>query len=207
MSLTTNYSLTNKENYNFSLDFNIVDVMDKYNKLVFEYLLFIIENIGIKNSVYNKFIISRGLETITNVFSILLVYSKNLDMVYYHSQKSFYFYVEFIGQISENQHSFLQLSSRDASIFVYKKTIFEMPIEINVLEKTEMIEIIDVYRNIVNLLILKLINEVKFDISIEDNKTIISDGLEKINKITDKLKINAIQLETMNEVYESIING
>jgi hypothetical protein len=130
MSLTTNYSLSNKENYKPSIDYNIVDLMDKYNKLVFEYLLFIIENIRIKNSIYNKFIILRGLETITNVFSILLIYSNNLDMVYYHSQKSFYFYVEFIGQISENQHSFLQLSSRDASLFVYKKTIFEIPSEI-----------------------------------------------------------------------------
>ena len=51
-------------------------------------------------------------------------------MTYFHSQKSFYFYVEFIGQISEDQHSFLHLSSKDASIFVYKKTIFEINDEI-----------------------------------------------------------------------------
>ena len=33
---------------------------------------------------------------------------------------------EFIEQIIDIQHSFLQLSSRDASVFVYKKTIYEI---------------------------------------------------------------------------------
>jgi hypothetical protein len=68
----------------------------------------------------------RGLETITHVFHYILFYSKNLDMAYYHSQKSFYYYVEFIGQISDDQNTYLQLSSRDATIYVYKKTIFEI---------------------------------------------------------------------------------
>jgi hypothetical protein len=47
-------------------------------------------------------------------------------MAYYHGQKAFYYYVEFIGQISEEQHQYLQLSSRDATMYVYKKTLFEI---------------------------------------------------------------------------------
>jgi hypothetical protein len=120
------YSLNDSNNYACELSSTIGDIINKYNILLIEYLKFIIDNIVVKNSAYNKFIIERGIETITHVFTLLLYYSKNVDMAYYHGQRSFYFYVEFIGQISEDQHSFLNLSSRDASMFVYKKTIFEL---------------------------------------------------------------------------------
>jgi len=125
-STNLNYSLTNSNNYKINISSTSNDIIKKYNLLVIEYLNFIIENINIKNSTYSKFIITRGLVTITHVFTILLFYSRNLDMSYYHSQKSFYFYVEFIEQISNDEHTFLKLSSRDASMFVYRKTIFEI---------------------------------------------------------------------------------
>ena len=57
---------------------------------------------------------------------MLLLYTKNLELVNYHCQKSYYYYVEFIGQIGDDNHSFLQLNSKDATLFVYKKTIFEI---------------------------------------------------------------------------------
>lgn len=41
-------------------------------------------------------------------------------------KKAYYFYIEFIEQISDNNVTFLQLSSRDAILFVYKRTIFEL---------------------------------------------------------------------------------
>ena len=47
-------------------------------------------------------------------------------MVYFHCKKAYYYYIEFIGQISDDSHSYLQLTSKDATLFVYKKTIFEV---------------------------------------------------------------------------------
>jgi len=127
---TTNsnhYSLYDTNNYKNELTNTIGDIVNKYNVLLIEYLKFIHENSQcIYSTKYNKFIIERGLETITHVFILILYYSNNVDMAYYHGQKSFYFYVEFIEQISKEQHTFLNLSSRDASMFVYKKTIFEI---------------------------------------------------------------------------------
>jgi hypothetical protein len=120
------YSLNNIDNYKSTINDNSSEIINKYFLLINEYLSFIIENISFKNSVYTKFTVERGFETITHVFTLLLYFSRNLDLAYYHGQKSFYFYVEFIGQISEDKHSFLQLNSRDASMFVYKKTIFDM---------------------------------------------------------------------------------
>jgi len=37
-----------------------------------------------------------------------------------------YYYIEFIGQIGDESHSYLQLNSKDATLFIYKKTIFEI---------------------------------------------------------------------------------
>jgi len=153
------YSLTDANNYRSELNNTIGDIVHKYNLLLIEYLSFIVENISGKNMEYNKFIIERGIETITHVFTILLHYSRNLDMAYYHGQKSFYFYVEFIGQISDDQHTFLNLSSRDASMFVYKKTIFEITNEVRknqceiskeTLEKLEILNVnICIFKNII----------------------------------------------------------
>ena len=49
-----------------------------------------------------------------------------MNLAVHHCNKSLCFYVEFIGQIGDDNHSFLQLNSNDASLFVYKKTIFDI---------------------------------------------------------------------------------
>jgi hypothetical protein len=89
-------------------------------------LVLISEKIHINKTDCYKFIIERGVDTISHVFSILLYYTKNLDLAFYHSQKAYYFYIEFIEQISDDNVTFLQLSSKDATTFVYKKTIYEI---------------------------------------------------------------------------------
>ena len=115
------YSLYTIENYNANLNSTINDILNKYNLLIIEYFKLNIK--GIREW-------TRGLETISHVFEIMLYYTKNLDMTYYHSQKAFYFYNEFVNQIIEDPNNYLQLSSKDATLFVYKKTIFEINAQI-----------------------------------------------------------------------------
>ena len=95
---------------------------------------------------------------------MLLIYTKNLDIVYYNCQKSYIYYIEFIGQIGEDNHSFLQLNSKDAALFVYKKTIFEINNDIrtnytcdNISDKllTELNNFMEIY----NTILFKLIEE------------------------------------------------
>jgi hypothetical protein len=136
------YSLHNLNNYKkhlYSINENsnndtitgkinekINDILNKYVLLIIDYMRLISEKIYIKKISYYKFIFIRGLDTITSVFKLLLFFTKNIDVTYYHSQKAFYFYIEFIEQISSDQNTFLNLSSRDACMFVYKKTVFEI---------------------------------------------------------------------------------
>ena len=57
---------------------------------------------------------------------MIFYYTKNLDLTFYHTQKAYFFYIEFIEQIYDDNVTFLRLSSRDALMFVYKKTIFDI---------------------------------------------------------------------------------
>ena len=63
-----NYSLQNVENYKKEFNCNVSEIVEKYSELIIEYFKFIMENIKIKSSKLSKFIIIRGLDTITNVF-------------------------------------------------------------------------------------------------------------------------------------------
>lgn len=120
------YIITRLENYRPKNTHSVQDILTKFVSVLIEYLSLIEEKINMKNQDCYKFIVMRGLETIIHVFSMLFYYTQNLDLTYYHSQKAYYFYIEFIEQISDDNVSFLQLSSRDATTFVYKKTIYEI---------------------------------------------------------------------------------
>ena len=163
-----NFSLQNIDNYKKKIDCKTTEIIDIYSKIIIEYLRYIIKTITIKNGKISKFIISRGLNTITHVFIHLLYYTKNVDILYFHCEKAFYFYAEFVTQISEDDKTFLQLSSRDATNYVYKKTIFDINYEVkrNTTEETpetqNKLDIVNSYINIYKILTEKLIHSEVF---------------------------------------------
>lgn len=124
------YLLSDLKNYNSVIDTDQYNINNKYSLLVIDYLKNVFDTGIQKNKQFDKFIILRGLNTITHVYTMLIYYTKNIDLSYYHAQKSFYFYIEFIEQITTDKNTFLNLSSKDACMFVYKKTIFEINNEI-----------------------------------------------------------------------------
>ena len=211
-NLETDYSLHNLNNFNKTFDVDINnDIMNKYIKLVIEYLKFIFENIKIQNLSHSKFIIIRGLETITNVFSVILYYTKNIDITYFRSQKSFYYYVEFIGQITEEQHTFLHLSSRDATIYVYKKTFYEINNDFrkNISKPSNEIikkfDLINEYIKIYKIILFKIIN---YDLKVSLERINIFDFF--CNKLNN-LKIDNIEnihnLELIINIFDKKINN
>lgn len=204
-----NYSLSNMDNYKKELETNIEEIVGKYATLIIDYYKFILENIKVKNRGYVTFIILRGLETITHVFLNLLLYTKNIDLTYFHCQKSFYFYVEFVGQISEDDKMFLQLTSRDAVTYVYKKTIFEIANEfkkqnyLNDITKTN-INIIDSYVKIYKLLLQKIIINLNSHKSQEHNLHSLENIYENFNyNLSNKSRIKEIE-NVIVKLYETI---
>jgi len=202
MNITTNnnnsnnstfYSLNNVENYKSTLNYTVSDILNKHNLLIIEYFKFITEKVHLKNNACNKFIIIRGLETISHVFNNILYYTKNVDLAFYHGQKAFYFYVEFIEQISDDQHTFLQLNSRDASMFVYKKTLFDinneyrknMDSELTSKNYSEYFDILQIHTNILKYILSFLIHKCNF--SSDEKNSFINNIINKSMHIFDKL--------------------
>ena len=118
------------ENYNKVILDNEDEIYSRYTNIIIQYLLLGIEKIKNHDAEYVKYILIKGLFTISYVFKMLLMYTCNLQLTYHHCQKSYSYYIEFIGQIGDDAVTYLQLNSKDAALFVYKKTIFDISDEI-----------------------------------------------------------------------------
>ncbi len=122
--------LQNKENYNKIITDNEDEIYSRYTNIIIQYLLLEITKTKNHNAEYVKYILIKGVFTISYVFKMLLMYTCNLQLTYHHCQKSYSYYIEFIGQIGDDAVTYLQLNSKDAALFVYKKTIFDLSDEI-----------------------------------------------------------------------------
>ena len=121
-----NNILNNIENYNSEIVQNECVLFLKYIGLIHELIEIATENIHIQNENYLKYILINAIKNTCYIYNFLLLYTKNLDLTIYHTQKSILYYIEFIGQIGDDNHSFLKLNSKDATLFTYKKTIFDV---------------------------------------------------------------------------------
>lgn len=164
-------NILNIDYYNKNIDESYITIFSQYNKLIIDYLKYCYDNIGIQNIEYKNYIIKQGITTIKHVFKMLLIYTKNLEMTIFNCQKAYVYYIEFIGQISEDNHSFLQLNSKDASLFVYKKTIFDIN-----LDTTKNFTSNDNIKNVTNIInpMIDIYNSILFKLITEytDNKII-----------------------------------
>jgi hypothetical protein len=196
------FSLKNVDNIRKHLSLSINDIMEKYSKLIIDYIEFIFQNIKIKNKEYRNFIITRGLNILTTVFCYLLYVTKNYELTIFHCQKSYYLYVEFIEQISNDQNIYLEISSRDAMFFIYKKTIYEIndeyrknmePCDLN---NKKIFEMITLLVKIYNTLIL-------YNIEIIDYKR-LHDIYDQLNRLPYETHINIEILHSLENVLYTL---
>jgi hypothetical protein len=191
MSESKQMNLMNKDIYKNHI-LKTDSVIFEYVKILHEYLTHITKNINIKNMIHNKFIINRGYDLLKNIFLTLLLYTKNLELVSFHLRKSYLYYTEFIGQIGEDSNSYLQLNSKDACLFVYKKTIYNINEDYKKHFKDEDEERTKILNNKINIITkiekyivekkLFIENEIKIE-KIKDIRISIIKIIEEINKI------------------------
>lgn len=127
MSSIDKFILQNLENYHKQLHDEPANLFMKYIELNNNYLMMCIENIQIQDENYKKYVIKKGGETIEHIFNFLLYYTLNPELTYHHCEQGFIYYIEFIGQMMINgDSSGLALSTKDAILFVLKKTVFDI---------------------------------------------------------------------------------
>ena len=194
LSDNSQFMLYSLSNYKPSIENSVSEILNKFVNILIEYMRFISDKIIMKNTKYYCFIFERGIETLIHVFSVIFYYTKNLDLTFYHTQKACYFYVEFIEQISDDNVTFLQLSSRDAILFVYKKTIFDINNEYkkNIQEPTAeeniILSKINSYICIYKSIVLFITNH--NDFTKTNNINLCSDSINFIRETLNKNKMN-----------------
>jgi len=201
-----NNELNNVDNYNKELQHNESVYFLKYIGFIHELIEISIDNIYIQNIEYLKYVLIKAIKNTSYIYTFLLLYTRNLELSIYHTQKSILYYIEFIGQIGDDNHSFLKLNSKDATLFVFKKTIFDVNQDFRKEFKEsnnskEIFNKLDSYITIYNNLIINTIS------NIEPKDNNILNQLQyiiftKLYKIVDSL----IQLKRDNNYMSNLNN-
>jgi hypothetical protein len=115
-------------------------------------------------------------------------------------------------QITDDQNTFLQLNSKDAIIYVYKKTIYEINndyrknIETNKSDSNKL-SVLNIYLNIFKNIIYRVLNEINVKPIVVEEQSYMN----KLNKLNVLLnKINLINILNMGindtKIFESFVN-
>jgi len=198
-------NIQNMEGYNISFQDNYSTIFAKYMTIISEYIKHSLDNVYLQNISYRNYVIKKGISTITHIFSLLLIYTKNLDMVYYNCQKSYVYYIEFIGQIGEDNHSFLQLNAKDAALFIYKKTIFEINNDVRKdyvsdAISDKLINNVNILITTYNLILFRLIDHLE----LIDIIKVINVDLTKVMQKIIKLYIDSGNINTLNIIQSFV---
>ena len=189
-------NILNKKNYNMVLNndiyFNSVNIYINIGNQCVKYLL---NNLKTNNIEYLNFIINRGLKTLEHVHNFLFMYAKNDELIDHHLEKAYLYYVEFVTQIGEDNNSFIKLNSKDATLFVYKKTIYD--IEQDYRKNMTINPKDDIY-------IKKMINFTNiFNIILYN---IIYNGLKNIESNQDRVKVYMKYNKNFGKIITNIYN-
>ena len=206
-------NILNTNNYKKEIE-DKTFVLFEYNKLLNEYISHIIKQLVINDNTHYLFVIQRGFDLFKNIFIMLIHYTKNLELSVHHLRKSYLYYTEFIGQVGEDSNSFLQLNSKDACLFVYKKTIYDInedykkKLELTKKEKEDFFNIkenIFILTKVIKLIVESYITKEK-NLFVENERNIHVKNIKLYtNKIVNELKRNTFTTDNdFNKIYNFI---
>jgi hypothetical protein len=204
------YSISNADNYLSDYEYsNAIDYVFKYIELIHQYLNYSKENMFVQELKMNKYIIIKGLELLNTTFNMLLLYTKNLDLAFYNAQKAYCYYVEFIGQIGDENNSFLKLNTKDAILFIHRKVIYNInqdmrkKFSISITDSNMMMKVKN-YSTIYNNLIYVIIDKCESPFQ-KNNDTTLHYIIKKNTSIINKHINNDEDLNIL-ECCEYLIN-
>jgi hypothetical protein len=136
-AIDTNAIDTNAIDTN-AIDTNAIDTKNINSCVIFSHYVNVMNNYLTHFSVSEKYkkrdkdcnyLLINGLTTLTHVFKITLNQQLPVTQAIENTENAMYYYTQFIEQMDENILVDLNVSSNNASLFVYKKTIPSLLIE------------------------------------------------------------------------------
>lgn len=198
-------TISSIENYKAILQKEeICSYIKNYIQIIQDFVKHSHEDLNIEQNEYMFYIIKQGISTLYHVSNFIMMYTKNKELVLYHLQKCLYYYVEFINQMIRENQNFLQFTTKDAILFIYKKTIFDIDQEYvklihhQDLEKQYMQYIsncIELYNTIIEKILYKHVHDIR-------NKRVITD----INLFHETLLASDNICIYLEEYYNDNIN-
>lgn len=70
-----------------------------------------------------------GIYSVMHVFRMVLLYTRSRQLALYHASRAGVYFLEFVSQITDDGQHYLQLTPKDAILFAYKKTLFDINTE------------------------------------------------------------------------------
>ena len=207
-----NNVLNNLNNYNVELTENETVYFLKYVGIINDLIDVFTKSININNTAYVKHVLIKAIKNVSYIYSFLLLYTKHLALSIYHTRESILYYVEFIGQIGDDNHKILSLNSNDATIFMYNKTIYNINQDFR--EKytenestKEILKQVNLYIDIYNSILIQYIYNIedKTDI-LPDLQKIVYTKIYKITKELIQLKLSSSSTTNKLEKIKIIIN-
>jgi hypothetical protein len=170
-------SLKNNDNFKQKLDINNINIFKTYANIITLYLKNFYNNIITENIHYKEFIMIRGIDTIANIFRIVLYYTKDINFVYFYCKQSYLLYIQYIFQLN-NINSATTNYSKNAIEYIYKKSIFNIDnnfkqnIHSVSLEEKQNFNIINNHITSLNIILSKIIYNDINDVDIIFEQTI-----------------------------------
>jgi hypothetical protein len=104
------------------MDENISDYKNTYVDIIIEYIDAMKKSNFILSNQNKDFLLHIGFRALTHIFQINYLYTNDLEMSFYSSQKAYIFYLEYLEQMEKTNMSH-DLNYTDAIQFLYNKTI------------------------------------------------------------------------------------
>jgi hypothetical protein len=184
------YILNSVENYKNELNDNETMLFLKFVGMVHEMIILCNDSITSENKDYVKHILITCIKNSTYIYNFILLYTKNLELALYHTQRSILYYFEFIIQVGEGSQNTLKLTTKDATLFIYKKTVFDINDEYKqTYQETAQTKLVmkhlELYMNIYNKILIHLISS--FDLNKNNMTNLQKTILTKMYKIVEAL--------------------
>jgi len=201
-----NYDINSSDSRNFCIEETSNEFLSKYYILINQYIGFYVENIYDNITIntdkrYRFYILSKGLEMLSNIMNITIMYTNNIDFAFHYCNKAYYYYIEFISQLdTDNNH--LELNIKDAIIFVYKKTIFEIKEPVSTINNCNINE--DNVRKTET--IKKMINIVNSYVKVFKFKDIINQNINNTDFIDSQIVFDKQFLKMINRIEKTYSN-
>jgi len=201
-----NYDINSSDSRNFCIEETSNEFLSKYYILINQYIGFYVENIYDNITIntdkrYRFYILSKGLEMLSNIMNITIMYTNNIDFAFHYCNKAYYYYIEFISQLdTDNNH--LELNIKDAIIFVYKKTIFEIKEPVSTINNCNINE--DNVRKTET--IKKMINIVNSYVKVFKFKDIINQNINNTDFIDAQIVFDKQFLKMINRIEKTYSN-